>query len=455
MKKIILILILLVVSPLVAQKQKEFNFEGFDAKADAYINAIKNVGEFSGTILVAHKGNIKYHKGFGMASRRFNIPNSVDTKFRVGSVTKSFTAIGILKLVEQGKLSLDDKLSKFHKDFPFANKIQIKHLLSHTSGLKRDIKFPDKTKKYKLDELIKMSEVDSLLYNPGTKMSYSNCGYVLLQSILEQLTGADYETYITAEVLHPLGLYNTGVEDPLLPPMGLADGFNSGKDKNGNYSIIESHMSSHGYPDAVGAMYSTTEDMMKFSRLIGKSNILSKESWKKALTPFLDSGRGYNWGFGFNIMKGKTTTVYNHNGRTSGFRCGYFQLAEDDLTVIILGNYNNAAREDIVRAFQKMLLSKEYYQPQHYEVIGSDNLNLDDFVGEYKTAEFPFKILKFKNELYVSSHGDPPAKLVPYETDAFFCKYFDLNIKFEREGGEVIGCNWNYKIQKLKAKKLE
>jgi len=436
-------------------QKKEINFSGFTEKADSYLNAIHNVGEFSGTVLVAHKGQIKFHKGYGFASKRFKIPNSPSTKFRVGSVTKSFTAISILQLVEQGKLKLKDPLSKYIPDYPFANQIKIENLLSHTSGIKRDIKFPDRTKTYTLKELITMSKVDSLLYEPGTKMSYSNCGYILLHHILEKLTGEKYENYVTKNVLHPLGLFNTGIEDPLSPPEGLADGFSNGVNKEGYFTYSEVHMSSHGYSDAVGAMYSTTEDLLKFSRQIGKSNILKQETWELALQPFVkDAAPGYRWGFGFNIIEGKTVKVINHNGRTTGFRGGYFQFIEDDLTIIILGNHMDAARGTILMAFQGMLLDKKYYQPQTRATIGTDDLILKDYVGNYKTAGFPFKISEFKNQLYVESHGDVPSKLLPFKQDSFFCKYFDLTLKFKRENGKIIGCEWIYKNKPEQAVKL-
>jgi len=202
-------------------------------------------------------------------------------------------------------------------------------------------------------------------------------------------------------------------------------------------------------------MYSTTEDLLKFSRQIGKSDILKQETWKLALQPFIkDAAPGYRWGFGFNIIKGKTVKVINHNGRTTGFRGGYFQFMEDDLTVIILGNHMDAARGTILNAFQGMLLDREYYQPKTHESIGSDDIANNDYLGNYKTEDFPFKISEFKNQLYVESHGDVPSKLVPFEQDSFFCKYFDLTLKFKRENGIITGCEWIYKNKPEQAVKL-
>ena len=445
--------LLIKTSSLSAQERKKLDFEGFTEKADRYVKSIENIGEFRGTILVAKGNEIKFHKGYGMASERFEIPNSENTKFRVGSVTKSFTAISILQLIEKGKLSLEDPVSKFLPKYSFADKIKIKHLLSHTSGIKRDIKFPEQNKEYPLKELIKLSEVDSLLYKPGSKMTYSNCGYILLQYILEKQSGSKYEDYVTKNVLNPLGLFNTGIEHPKTPPKRLADGFGSGVDKNGHYAIVETPMLAHGYPIGVGAMYSTTEDLMKFSRQIGKSKILSKESWDLALKPFIKN-KGYEWGFGFNIIKSKTFTAFNHNGRTTGFRCGYFYFKEDDLTIIILGNYNNASREEIVKAFRRILLKIKYKQPEPLVAKVTTSRELKEYLGDYKTEGFPFKILEFENNIYVQSHGDAPVIIKKYDNDAFFCKYFDLRLKFKREEGKIIGCDWNFKETTMPARKI-
>lgn len=455
MKKTLFILCLswLGMVQIIAQEQKEFNFEGFSEKAHEYMNSIESIGEFRGTVLVAEKGNIKFHKGYGMASERFGIHNAPNIKYRIGSMTKSFTAICILQQVDQGNINLEDPLAKYLPDYPFGKEIKIKHLLSHTSGLKRDIDFPDNTKKYPVKDLVKMTHVDSLLYTPGSKSTYSNGGYVLLHAVLEQVSGVDYETYVTEHVLEPMGLKNTGIENPLLPPKRLADGYNNGVDNHGNYAIVEGYLQSHGYSDAVGAMYSTTDDLLKFSRQIGKSKVLSKKSWALALTPVIETERGYNWGFGFNIMKGKTATVYNHNGRTTGFRGGYFHFKEDDVTVIILGNYNNAARETILSAFQRMLLGKQYYQPTQYIAKEIPSVDLKAYVGTYKTDDFPFEIFEFENHLYIRSHGDAPALIQNFDTDAFFCKYFDLELKFKRESNRVVGCDWVFKEMSLQATK--
>ncbi|GGI57581.1 penicillin-binding protein [Winogradskyella haliclonae] len=439
---------------IVAQEQKDFNFEEFVEKADSYMKAIENIGEFRGTVLVAEKGDIKFHKGYGMASERFDIPNGPQIKYRIGSITKSFTAICILQQVEKERINLDDPVDKYLPNYPFGAQIKIRNLLSHTSGLKRDIDFPDKTKNYPLSEQVRMTYVDSLLYSPGSKSTYSNGGYVLLHAILEKVSGMDYKSYVTKYVLEPMGLKQTGIEYTLMPPKGLADGYNNGSNRDGNYSIVMGYLQSHGYSDAVGAMYSTTEDLLKFCRQIGKSKILSEKSWKLALTPVVKNKGGYNWGLGFNILKGKTTTAYNHNGRTTGFRGGYYQFNEDDVTIIILGNYNNAARETIVSAFQRILLDREYYQPTLHKVKDLPIKELKKYVGKYKTNDFQFEIFEFKNHLYVSSHGDAPARIENFGEDAFFCKYFDLELKFKREKNRIIGCNWVFKETSMPAKKI-
>mgnify|MGYP003681948177 CR=1 FL=1 len=152
-KSFIIIFSLLAVYSTSMYSQTELNFEGFEEKANNYLNALYGVGEFSGSVLVAYKGQVKLHKGYGLASKRFNIPNDTTSKRVTHRGSWSFTAIAILQLYEQGKLSLDDKISKF-LDYPSGDKISIKYLLSHSSGIKRDIHFPNEHKKYSLKEWI-------------------------------------------------------------------------------------------------------------------------------------------------------------------------------------------------------------------------------------------------------------------------------------------------------------
>ena len=435
------------------QAPQQPQLSNFKNKVEAYTDAFVNSNLFSGSILVAHKNKILFEKGYGWASRRFQIPNGKEIKYRTGSVTKSLTAICVLQLIEKGKLSLEDPLSKYLPDYKHGERIKIKHLLSHTNGIKRDIKFPE-VKTYNLEELVELSRVDSLLYQPGTKMTYSNCGYVLLEYILEKVTGEKYETYLQKNVLQPMQLDEMGIEHPAFPPVNFADGFVVGINNEGILAIGEAPDSRDNYSLAVGSLYATSPSLWKFCRQIGKSDVLSPESWKVALSPFDTPSRGYKWGYGFNIYESNGLKVINHNGRTTGFRGGYFYYPEWDLCIIILGNNSNADRGPIVDAYEKMLCGKDFYQPELLSPIEVDKKELAKYIGEYKTQQFSFKVIQKKDGLFVVSHGDPPTRLTPFAKDAFYADFFDLKLLFKRENGIIIACEWTYLGRPVEGKKL-
>lgn len=436
------------------QAQNQLSFVGFDEKLHAYMTALHKVGEFSGNVLVAHRGEVKFHRSYGFASKRFGIPNQIKTRFRIASMSKSFTAICILQMVERGKLSLDDAISEY-VELPHGSVIKIKHLLSHSSGLGRDITFPNERKTYGLAEVVDLIKSDSLLFQPGTKTFYSNRNYVLLQLIVEKVAGVNYETYLTRNILTPLGLSNTGIEHPLSPPEFLADGFGPGVDRNGNFEIHETQMISFGYPAGVTGLYSTTGDMFKFCSALGKSPILKPETWKLAFTPLLKESPFMNWGLGFTILGNEDLPVLNHNGKTTGFTGGYFHDLKEDFTVIILANNSEAARSSIVNTIQFILEGKEYYTPRIDSSIHIKEENLKACVGEYRTKDFIFKISEFEGRLYVESHGDAPTSLSASDSTSFFSDYFDLKLLFNSKNGVVDECKWIFQGKSSMAQKIK
>lgn len=453
-KSIFLFLLIVNLTSVSLKAQDQLNFEGFEEKLDKYLSPLQAVGEFSGNVLVAHKGEVKFHKGYGWASRRFGISNDLDTKFRIASMSKSFTAICILQMIEQKKLSLEDGISKYI-DFPQGHAIMIKHLLSHSSGLRRDIAFPEENRTYRLEELVKMSTLDSLLFQPGTRTFYSNRNYILLQAILEQVSGLDFETYVTQYVLTPLKLNDTGVEHPMSPPVNLADGFGPGVDKNGNFEVQETQLISFGYPDGVTGLYSTTGDMLKFCSALGKSSILKPETWKLAFSPVVKESPFYNWGLGFTILGSEEAPVLNHNGKTTGFTGGYFHDLKEEFTVIILGNNSEAARSSIINSIQAILEGKEIYTPQVYNSVEMNGKDLKKFVGEYKTPDFNFIISEDNGRLYVKSHGDAPSSLSPFRTNSFFSDFFDLKLNFNVINGVVNECEWVFRNESVIARRVK
>ena len=191
MKKIILLLLL----PLTITAQKNY-----PELLNQYVQAEFKIKEFNGTVLVMQKGKVLYKKAFGMADREWNVPNTIETKYRIGSVTKQFTAACIMQLAGQGKLSVDDKLSKFIPDYPKGDSITVHMLLNHTSGITNYTDLPEFWPKAILplstDSMIALFKNKPLDFSPGTKWNYSNSGFFLLGVIVEKASGKTFTEYL-------------------------------------------------------------------------------------------------------------------------------------------------------------------------------------------------------------------------------------------------------------------
>src|SRR5450432_531700 len=275
MKKLFISFLLL---PVVSLAQKNIS-----TLFDNYMQAQVNVNEFTGTVLVAQKGKIIYEKAFGMADREWNIPNTVQSKFEIGSVTKQFTSACILQMVDQGKLSLDDKLSKYFADFPKADSVTIHMLLTHTSGIKNITEVTEFGKVATLplekDSLVALIKKQPYIFSPGTKWSYSSSGYFLLGYIIEKVSGKSYSDYVYNNVIQKAGLKNTCVNrwDSILLYRAKGYGKTTGGWKNADYISMEG-------PYSAGAIISTIEDLYQWNNALFSNKIISAASFSKITT---------------------------------------------------------------------------------------------------------------------------------------------------------------------------
>jgi CubicO group peptidase (beta-lactamase class C family) len=230
------------------------------AAIDEYMNATVKTGRFNGSILVAQKGEVMVKKGYGTANFEWQIPNSSETIFRLGSVTKQFCAACIMQLEEKGLLSLNDQLQKYIPDYPQGNIITIHHLLTHTSGIPNFTNFPDYISTMMIpsppEKTIDRFKNLPLEFQPGEKFAYSNSNYVLLGFILEKVSGQSFENYLQENILKPLHMEHTGYDHPekILP--NRASGYDASSEGLINTPYIDTSI-----PHAAGAMYSTVEDM--------------------------------------------------------------------------------------------------------------------------------------------------------------------------------------------------
>lgn len=312
-------------------------------KIDELLKTFYDYGQFNGSVLVADGGKVIYKKGFGMANMEWEIPNQPDTKFRIGSVTKQFTAALVLQLVEEGKIKLDGKITDYLPDYrkDTGEKVTIHHLLNHTSGIPSYTAIPgfmqnESRNQHSVKDFVKKFASGDFEFEPGTKYSYNNSGYFLLGAIIEQVTGKPYAKVLQERILDPLGMKDTGYDltSPLIKKR--AWGYRKTPDGYENTAYLDMSI-----PYAAGSMYSTVEDLYKWDQSLYEDKILSAESKKLMFTPGLA-----NYGYGMRITDepvGKTDQkikIIGHGGAIHGFNSLLTRAVERRQTVIILDNVN-------------------------------------------------------------------------------------------------------------------
>jgi CubicO group peptidase (beta-lactamase class C family) len=297
---------------------------------------------FMGTVLVARGSDVLLSKGYGMANLEWDIPNAPSTKFRLGSVTKQFTAASILLLEERGKLKVEDPVKKYMPDAPVAwDKITIRHLLTHTSGIPSFTGFPDyrKTEPFETtpEKEVALFRDKPLEFAPGEKWNYSNSGYVLLGYLIEKISGQSYASFVKQNIFAPLGMKDSGYDSNSEIIHHRAAGYSPGDGGPVNTGFI--HMS---IPFSAGSLYSTTEDLLRWEQGLFGGKVLSPASLEKMTKPFLN-----DYAFGLAVRTTDGHKVIDHGGGIEGFNTHLAYYPEDKVTIAVLGNLNSAAPDEI------------------------------------------------------------------------------------------------------------
>jgi len=401
-------------------------------KIDAYLTASEKAGLFSGSVLVVEKNNVILNKGYGYKDVLAKTRNDSNTIYQVGSITKQFTAAIILKLEEQKKLEIKNKLSKYFPDFPNADRITLEHLLTHTSGIfdiLRDTSLSSQmpTTREKIFAALKEKPLD---FEPGTSYRYSSSGYIILGHIIEQLTGKRYEQVIREQILIPLQMNNTGFDFKNLKHPDKSVGYNFIADGRG----FKSPMTDSTFSFSAGALYSTLADLDKWNQAIQNGKVLKKSSLKKAFTPRLE---GY--GLGWQIKSIANKPVIGHTGSIAGFKSYNILLPESNTRIILLSNFSSFNEAKAAKDLISILTDQPYELPKEGNEVKVDEEVLRQYVGEYQsTPASSIKIRLENGQLKGQVTGQPELELFAKSEKDFFLKVADVQLEFVRnEKGAV------------------
>lgn len=321
------------------------------------MSTIHRDGQFSGALLVVDHGKIIYKKGFGYADRQSKELFTTDTPCYIGSVSKQFTAMGIMILQEQGKLEYSQSIHTFFPELPeFMQPITILHLLHHTSGLALFGDFPDMNEKDVFSILLKQQ---SLRFSPGEKFEYCNAGYTLLGMLIEKVSGETLNDFLTNHVFNPIGMKNTYVNSAALRNKKRAVG----------YYVFGDEYNYDTFIGGAASVVSTVNDLYLWDRTLYEPTIVSKKTLEKAFTSdkFTNQDDMYGkkgYGFGWFVSEKDGKKIIQHDGGFGGFRSYIERQPQQHNTIIFISNVRHSITGEMREGIDNILESKSYTVPK-------------------------------------------------------------------------------------------
>ncbi|HEX9256390.1 MAG TPA: serine hydrolase [Candidatus Angelobacter sp.] len=425
----IILAVVLTASCLAQEKGSNANVARMEQIIQSYVPS-----KFMGTVLVAQDGKVLLDKGYGSANLEWDIPNTPTTKFRLGSITKQFTAASILLLEERGKLKIEDPVKKYMPDAPAAwDKITIFHLLTHTSGIPSFTGFPDykarQAQTITPEKLVEWFRDKPLEFEPGTKWNYSNSGYVLLGYLIEKISGQSYSDFVQQNIFTPLGMKDSGYDSNSAIIAHRAAGYTPGKGGPENAGFV--HMS---IPFSAGALYSTTEDLLRWEQGLFGGKVLKAESLAKMTTPFKQ-----DYAFGLGVSTNNGHKMIAHDGGIEGFNTSLAYYPDDKLVVAVLANLNGPFAGQIAGNLAKVAHGEKVVLPTERKEITVSPEILKQYVGTYElTPKFSLAITLEDGQLISQGTNQEKVPMFAESESMFFLKVVDAQIEFmKNEKGEV------------------
>lgn len=421
---------LLLVSPLAAQAPDAVTLA---RRVDSLATSAIEKGPLAGLgIAIARGDRILVAKGYGFADLENRVPATVETIFEVGSVTKQFTALSIMQLVERGKLSLADDVAKHLPDVPLGRNITIAQLLDMTSGLRNytalgrafsDDTFRLELSKARMAEIIRAQQPD---FAPGTDWSYSNSGYFLAGMIVEKLSGLSYPEYLRRNIFEPNGLTRTAYCDLSAIVPGRARGYQPGQPG----TLANADPISMTVPYAAGAVCSNVLDLVRYQRALVAGKIVSKASYARMSQPaVLKDGWRTAYGLGLvnDVIQG--TRMVGHGGQINGFWSVLFYYPVEDVTVVLLSNVNPAEGETLWSIGFKLgdiALGKSPKAPADLPVSAAEGQRV---LGKYLSPLFPFELVAIGDRVGVAGLSAQPLPLAR-QADGSYLAAWDPTFHF-------------------------
>ena len=434
---------------------------GAEERVTTRLRELTKDGTSGVAVLIARDGKILFQNGFGLADLAGKTPVTPETKFRIGSISKQFTAAAILKLAEERKLALTDPLAKFFPDFPRGGEITLHHLLTHTSGIHSYTDKPEFLSRVAAPiepgKLLAWFRDDPPDFAPGAGFHYNNSAYFLLGEIVAKVSGKPLAEYLRETFFAPLGMKDTGTFVNSAPTPGIANG----------YSFLDGKLApaldwDMSWASGAGALYSTVGDLFRWNEALYGGRVISEASLKLATTPVaLPAGvDGMKYGYGLVMSEFQRLPVVSHGGGLNGWSSDLLRLPAQHCTVAVLANAlpppPGLAPGEIARKLAEHFLDDEIKKlPPLAEDKTVDPKTFASFLGRYDYAGKILTVTVENDRLFAQLTDQPKYEIFPQSADAFFWKVTAAQVVFLRnEKGEVTAAQHTQNGGTFKAPKL-
>lgn len=409
------------------------NAQTFDKKKlDTLFERIENSQKGMGTVSIYEKGQEVFQKSYGYADLEHNIKSNALTKYRIGSISKTFTATIIMRLVEEGKLTLSSQLSQFYPKVNNSNQITLEHLLQHRSGISNFTSVADymewNTRKQSKEQLLNRIIEGRTAFVPGKKFEYSNSNYVLLAFIAENVSNESFSSLLNRIIVKPCRLKNTTLGGKIQPSNNEAYSYLKLSEwKKGS----ETDMS---IPLGAGDIISTASDVNRFLFCLFTGEIISSESLSKMMS-LKD-----NFGLGLLKVPFYDLIGYGHTGGIDGFQSNAFYFPEKEVSITLLENGVVYPLNDIIIGALSIYFGKAYDLPEFTEAIVLMSEDLDQYLGVYSAPNFPLKLTltKKNNTLIAQGTGQPSFPLECFAKNKFKFDVAKIELEFIPEDNKMI-----------------
>jgi D-alanyl-D-alanine carboxypeptidase len=390
-------------------------------------------------VIVVRDGKVVLRKGYGRANMELGVPIEPDMVFRTGSITKQFTAVAVLMLADQGKLALEDDITKFFPDYPTkGQKITVEHLLTHTSGIKSYTSLAEWIPLWRKDmptsEMIALFKDKPMDFAPGERYAYNNSAYFLLGAIIEKVSGQTYADFIEKNIFAPLGMKHSYYDDTARIIPRRVGGYSKGKDGFVNAAYL-----STSQPYAAGSLLSSVDDLALWDAALYTEKLLKQASFKRAWTSFkLNNGKATNYGYGWSIGSYEGHQLIEHSGGIPGFASYAIRMPNERVYVAALTNRDFESPGRSVLKIAALAIGKPYREPVAIKLAANA---LDSYTGVYQLGETDEAIVRRDGDnLVITFPGGRKTVISPMSETQFFVKDSRARINFTRNpSGAVTG----------------